>query len=153
MQSSAQTVSEYIKELPEDRKKAIELLRKTINKNLPKGFKEGMSYGMMGWFVPHSIYPNGYHCKPSDPLPFAGLASQKNNISFYHMGVYSMPNLLEWFTTEYSKLNLGKLDMGKSCVRFKKMDKIPYDLIGELCSKITVEQWIECYETVLNKKK
>jgi uncharacterized protein YdhG (YjbR/CyaY superfamily) len=153
MQSSAQTVSEYIKELPEDRKKAIELLRKTINKNLPTGFKEGMSYGMMGWFVPHSIYPNGYHCKPSDPLPFAGLASQKNNISFYHMGVYSMPNLLEWFTTEYSKLNLGKLDMGKSCVRFKKMDKIPYDLIGELCSKITVEQWIECYETVLNKKK
>lgn len=153
MQSSAQTVSEYIKELPEDRKKAIELLRKTINKNLPTGFKEGMSYGMMGWFVPHSIYPNGYHCKPSDPLPFAGLASQKNNISFYHMGVYSMPNLLEWFTTEYSKLNLGKLDMGKSCVRFKKMDKIPFDLIGELCSKITVEQWIECYETVLNKKK
>lgn len=153
MQSSAKTVTEYIQGLPEDRKKAIELLRKTINKNLPKGFKEGMSYGMMGWFVPHSIYPNGYHCKPSDPLPFAGLASQKNNISFYHMGVYSMPNLLEWFTTEYSKLNLGKLDMGKSCVRFKKMDKIPYDLIGELCSKITVEQWIECYETVLNKKK
>ncbi|MBP9739894.1 MAG: DUF1801 domain-containing protein [Chitinophagaceae bacterium] len=153
MQSSVKTVLEYIQELPEDRKKAIEQLRKTINKNLPKGFKEGMSYGMIGWFVPHSIYPNGYHCKPTDPLPFAGLASQKNNISFYHMGVYSMPNLLEWFTAEYSKLNLGKLDMGKSCVRFKKMDKIPYELIGELCSKITVEQWIECYETVLNKKK
>lgn len=152
MQSKANTVEAYIQEIPEERKKAFEKLRKLINKNLPKGFKEGMGYGMMGWNVPHSIYPAGYHCTPELPLPFAGLASQKNNISFYHMGIYAMPELLNWFTTEYAKLNLGKLDMGKSCMRFKNMDKIPYDLIGELCSKMTVQEWIDCYEKNYKKK-
>lgn len=152
MQSKANTVEAYIQEIPEERKKAFEKLRKLINKNLPKGFKEGMGYGMIGWSVPHSIYPAGYHCTPELPLPFAGLASQKNNISFYHMGIYAMPELLNWFTTEYAKLNLGKLDMGKSCMRFKNMDKIPYDLIGELCSKMTVQEWIDCYEKNYKKK-
>jgi len=152
MQSKATTVEEYIQELPEDRKKAIEQLRKVIKKNIPKGFKEGMGYGMIGWSVPHSIYPAGYHCSPELPLPFASLASQKANISFYHMGIYAIPELLAWFTEEYAKLNIGKLDMGKSCIRFKNIEKIPYQLIGELCSKITVEQWIECYEKNYKKK-
>lgn len=152
MQSKAVTVESYIQEIPEERKKAFEQLRKLINKNLPKGFKEGMGYGMIGWSVPHKIYPAGYHCTPELPLPFAGLASQKNNISFYHMGIYAMPELLNWFTTEYAKLNLGKLDMGKSCMRFKNMEKIPYNLIGELCSKITVQEWIDCYEKNYKKK-
>jgi hypothetical protein len=126
-------------------------LRNVILKNLPKGFKEGMGYGMMGYCVPHSIYPAGYHCNPKDPLPFAGLASQKNSINFYHMGIYADPKLLKWFTVEYAKTGLGKLDMGKSCMRFKKPENIPYKLIGELCSKISVEKWIEVYEKNLKR--
>lgn len=151
MQSKAVTVDDYIKELPEDRKAAITKLRSVIKKHLPKGFKEGMSYGMMGYFVPHSIYPAGYHCNPKDPLPFMGMASQKNFISFYHMGIYGDPKLLKWFTDEYSKAGVGKLDMGKSCVRFKKMENIPFDLIGKLVSKISVDDWIACYEKNLQR--
>lgn len=151
MTSTAKTVDEYIDSLPEDRKAAMEKLRKVINKNIPKGFSESMGYGMMGWAVPHSKYPAGYHCDPKQPLPFAGLASQKNNISFYHMGMYSMPELLNWFTAEYPKHSKAKLDMGKSCVRFKKLDQIPYELIGELMQKVTPDKWIEVYETVLKK--
>ena len=146
MQSKATTVEQYLKELPADRQEGMTKLRKVISKNLPKGFKEGMGYGNMGYFVPHSIYPAGYHCNPKDPLPFAGIASQKNSINFYHMGIYADPKLLKWFTGEYAKTGLGKLDMGKSCMRFKKPENIPYKLIGELCSKITVEKWIEVYE-------
>jgi uncharacterized protein YdhG (YjbR/CyaY superfamily) len=146
MQSKAITVEEYLKEIPADRQEAMTKLRKTILKNLPKGFKEGMSYGMMGYYVSHSIYPAGYHCNPKDPLPFAGMASQKNSINFYHMGIYADPKLLKWFTDEYVKTGLGKLDMGKSCMRFKKPENIPYKLIGELCTKITVEKWIEIVE-------
>ena len=146
MQSKAATVEQYLSEVPPERQKAMNKLRKVISKNLPKGFKEGMGYGNMGYFVPHSIYPAGYHCNPKDPLPFAGLASQKNSINFYHMGIYADPKLLKWFTDEYAKTGLGKLDMGKSCMRFKKPENIPFDLIGELCSKITVEKWIEIYE-------
>jgi uncharacterized protein YdhG (YjbR/CyaY superfamily) len=149
MQSKATTVDVYIAELPEDRKKAINELRKVIKKNLPKGFKEGMGYGMMGWSVPHSIYPAGYHCNPKDPLPFMGLASQKNSINFYHMGIYASPKLLKWFQDEHAKASTKKLDMGKSCIRYKKSEDIPYKLIGELAAKITVEEWIEQYETVL----
>jgi len=149
MQSKASTVNDYIAELPADRKEAIIKLRKIIKRNLPKGFKEVMGYGMMGYVVPHRIYPKGYHCDPKQPLPFAGMASQKNNISFYHMGIYADPQLLQWFTAEYAQTGLGKPDMGKSCIRFKKMDKIPYALIGELCSKITVDQWISMYEKSL----
>ena len=151
MQSKALTPSDYIAELPEDRKKVMEQLRKTITDNLPDGFQEGMGYGMLGYAVPHSIYPKGYHCNPKDPLPFMGLASQKNFIAVYHMGIYSDPKLLEWFTTEFSKHSKAKLDMGKSCIRFKKPDQIPFDLIGELCKKMTVQDWITQYEKMLNK--
>jgi uncharacterized protein YdhG (YjbR/CyaY superfamily) len=149
MQSKATTVDAYIAELPEERQKAISQLRKVIKKNLPKGFKESMGYGMMGWSVPHSIYPAGYHCNPKDPLPFMGLASQKNFIAVYHMGVYADPKLLKWFTDSHAKASPKRLDMGKSCIRYKKPEDIPYELIGELASKITVEDWIETYETVL----
>ena len=153
MQSKAKTVNEYIKELPPDRKEAITKLRKSILKNLPKGFKEGIGYGMMGYYVPHSIYPNGYHCTPELPLPFAGMASQKNFISFYHMGMYADPELLKWFTTEYPKHTKAKLDMGKSCVRFKKPEHIPYELIGKLMKKMTVKDWIKLYEKNYLKSK
>ena len=151
MQSKATTVDQYLAEIPADRQDAMTKLRKVILKNLPKGFKEGMGYGMIGYHVPHSIYPKGYHCDIKQPLPFACLASQKNAISFYHMGVYADPKLLKWFTDEYAKAAVGKLDMGKSCVRFKKPENIPYKLIGELCSKITVEKWIEVYEKNLQR--
>lgn len=146
MQSKATTVEAYIAELPEDRQKPINELRKAILKNIPKGFKEGMGYGMIGYCVPHSIYPAGYHCDPKLPLPFVSLASQKNAISLYHMGIYSSPELLKWFTEEYAKAGVGKLDMGKSCIRFKKAEQIPFKLIGELMSKITVDKWIKLYE-------
>ena len=152
MQSKAATVDAYLAELPEDRKKAMTELRKAIKKNLPKGFKEGMGYGMAGWSVPHSLYPPGYRCTPELPLPFMGLASQKNFIAVYHMGVYAEPKLLKWFTDAYAKAGVGKLDMGKSCIRFKKSENIPYKLIGELASKVTVEKWIEYYEKVIKNK-
>ena len=146
MQSKAATVEQYLMQLPAGRQEAMTKLRKVILKNLPKGFKEGMSYGMICYCVPHSIYPKGYHCNPKQPLPFACLASQKNAITLYHMGVYGSPELLKWFTGEYAKAGVGKLDMGKSCIRFKKPENIPYKLIGELCTKITVEKWIEVVE-------
>lgn len=151
MQSKATTVEDYLKELPEDRKVAMTELRKVISKNLPKGFKEGMGYGMMGYDVPHSKYPAGYHCDPTKPLPFMGLASQKNFIAVYHMGVYADPKLLKWFTDEYPKHSKTKLDMGKSCIRFKKPDQIPFKLIGELASKMTPDDWIKLYEKNLKK--
>jgi hypothetical protein len=153
MQSKATTVDQYLSEVPYERQETINKLRKVILKNLPKGFKEGMGYGNMGYFVPHSIYPSGYHCNPKDPLPFAGLASQKNSINFYHMGIYTDPKLMKWFMDEYAKTGLGKLDMGKSCMRFKKPEHIPYALIGELMSKITVDDWIAMYESVLKNSR
>jgi uncharacterized protein YdhG (YjbR/CyaY superfamily) len=149
MQSKATNIDNYIKELPKERQEAITKLRKEVKKNLPKGFKEGMGYGVMGYSVPHSLYPAGYHCDPKLPLPFMGIASQKHFIAVYHMGVYADPKLLKWFTDEYAKAGVGKLDMGKSCIRFKKPENIPYKLIGELASKITPQQWIEKYESVI----
>ena len=146
MQLDFKTPQEYVDSLPEDRKIAIEKLRKTIISNLPEGFIEEMSYGMLGYIVPHSIYPKGYHCKPNLPLPFINIASQKNFIGFYHMGIYVNSELLDWFVLEYSKLIKSKIDMGKSCIRFKKMDEIPYELLGELVSKIAVSDWISIYE-------
>jgi len=151
MTSKATTPEQYIQELPEDRVEAITKLRQVINDNLPKGFKEEMSYGMIGYVVPHSIYPAGYHCTPELPLPFMSFASQKNSVNFYHMGIYANPDLLNWFTSEYPKYSKTKLDMGKSCVRFKKMDQIPFELIGELVQKMTVEDWINCYEANLKR--
>ena len=151
MQSKAATVEAYINELPKERKEAITKLRKEIKKNLPKGFSEAMGYGMMGYCVPHSLYPPGYHCDPKQPLPFMGIASQKNFIAVYSMGVYADPKLLKWFKDEYAKAGVGKLDMGKSCIRFKKPENIPYKLIGELASKLTPQQWIEMYEKILKR--
>jgi uncharacterized protein YdhG (YjbR/CyaY superfamily) len=151
MQSKATTVEQYLAELPADRQKAMTELRKVIKKNLPKGFKETMGYGMMGYVVPHTKYPAGYHCNPKDPLPFMGFASQKNFIAVYHMGVYADPKLHKWFTDEYAKAGIGKLDMGKSCIRFKNPEKIPFKLIGELASKITPDEWIATYEKILKR--
>jgi hypothetical protein len=146
MQSKAATPQEYIDSLPADRKKAMSELRKVILKNLPKGFSEGMGYGMLGYVVPHSLFPAGYHCDPTQPLPFMGVASQKHFIAVYHMGVYADKKLFDWFTKEYAKQSKTKIDMGKSCMRFKKMDQIPYNLIGELASKMTPQQWIDTYQ-------
>jgi hypothetical protein len=151
MQSSAKTVNDYLNELPEERKPAFLKLRQTILSTIPKGFTEQMGYGMLGYVVPHSIYPNGYHCNTELPLPFVALASQKNFIALYHMGIYANPQLLQWFTTEYPKHSKQKLDMGKCCIRFKKFDQIPFDLITKLMKKITVEEWIKCYESQLRK--
>lgn len=147
-------INRYIDSIADpDRKAAIVKLRAVIKKNIPKGFEEYFDYGMPGFSVPHSIYPAGYHCDPKIPLPFVGMANQKNFVAFYHMGIYAMPELLEWFTKEHAARVPRKLDMGKSCVRYKKTDEIPYDLIGELMTKITVDQWIECYEKNFKSKK
>ena len=151
MQSKAATVEQYINELPSDRQDAITRLRKEIRKNLPKGFQEIMSYGMIGYVVPHSKYPLGYHCDPKQPLPFMNLASQKNFIAVYHMGVYANPELLKWFTTGYKKQVPGRLDMGKSCIRFTKPENIPYKLIGELAGKVTPDEWISYYEKIIKR--
>lgn len=151
MQSAALTPDQYISELPEDRKIAMEQLRKVVLDNLPAGFKEVMSYGMLGYCVPHEIYPNGYHCNPKDPLPFFAMASQKNSINIYHMMLYADKELHDWFVAEYPKYSKSKLDMGKSCIRFKKTADVPFDLIGELMSKVTLDQWIERYESTLKK--
>jgi uncharacterized protein YdhG (YjbR/CyaY superfamily) len=152
MQSTAKTVNDYLNELPEERKEAFLKLRSSILKNLPKGFEEQMSYGMLGFVVPHSIYPNGYHCNTKLPLPFINIGSQKNFFAMHHLGIYANPELLEWFTNEYPKHSAQKLDMGKGCVRFKKLDQIPIDLIAELAGKMTVEDWINCYETQIKKQ-
>lgn len=152
MQSKAITVDQYLAELPADRKNIISELRKAFNKNLPKGFEEGMSYGMIGYFVPHKIYPKGYHCDPKLPLPFACIASQKNHIAIYHMGIYATPELLQWFEKEWTKHSTKKLDMGKSCIKFKKAEDVPLKLIGELATKLTPQQWIETYENAFVKK-
>jgi len=151
MISKAKSPDQYYKEVPADRKEAMIKLRETVKKNLPKGFQESIGYGMVGFAVPHSIYPKGYHCNPEDPLPFVGIASQKNFIALYHMGLYAMPDLLKWFTTEYPKHSSKKLDMGKSCIRFKKPEDIPFKLIGELMKKVTVKEWINVYESNLKR--
>ena len=151
MTSTAKSVEDYVASLPEDRQEVISKLRKVIKKNLPKGFQEEMNYGMIGYVVPHSMYPDGYHCNPKDPLPFMNIASQKNFVAVYSMGIYSNPKLLKWFTDEYAKADVGKLDMGKSCIRLKKMDKIPYELFGQLASKVSPEEWIKYYEKAIKK--
>ena len=151
MQSKAITPDQYIAELPEDRKPAMEKLRSIFLENIPKGFEEQMGYGMLGFVVPFSLYPSGYHCDTKLPLPFAGMASQKNFIALYHMGIYANPELLNWFVSEYPKHSKQKLDMGKSCIRFKKMNQIPFDLIAELVQKMSVQEWITCYESAFKK--
>ncbi|MBT3180119.1 MAG: DUF1801 domain-containing protein [Candidatus Marinimicrobia bacterium] len=151
MKYKASTPEDYIAQIPEDRKAVMQKLREIIINNLPPGFEEGISYGMIGYYVPHSTYPDGYHCTPELPLPFMNIASQKHSINLYHSGMYADKNLYNWFVSRYKKFTNRKLDMGKSCIRFKKIDEIPYDLIGDLCKKMTVNQWIELYEKNINK--
>jgi uncharacterized protein YdhG (YjbR/CyaY superfamily) len=151
MQSKTTSIKEYLEQLPEDRKAVMSELHRVILKNLPKGFAEVMSYGMIGYVVPHTLYPSGYRCDTKLPLPFMNIASQKNFVALYHMGVYADSKLLKWFTDAYAKQVKGKLDMGKSCIRFKKPDQIPYLLIGELVSKISVDEWIVLYEKNLKQ--
>lgn len=151
MTSNAKTVDEYITNLDDTRKEAITNLRNTILKNLPIGYQEEISYGMVGYVVPHSLYPKGYHCDTKLPLPFMSFASQKNFIAFYHMGIYANPELLDWFVNEFPKHSKSKLDMGKSCIRFKKVNEIPLELIGELVAKMSVNEWIELYESAFRK--
>jgi hypothetical protein len=152
MRSEATTPEEYLNILPADRKQAIGELRKILLENLPDGFSEIMNYGMIGYVVPHTLYPKGYHCSPEQPLPFINIASQKNFIALYHLGLYADQSLLEWFVQEYPKYSKAKLDMGKSCIRFKKVAQIPFNLIGELAAKITPAEWINIYENKLSLK-
>jgi hypothetical protein len=146
MQSKTKTPAEYFGTLPEGRRGIMLELCKVIAKNLPRGFTEVMQYGTPGWVVPHSLYPAGYHCDPKQALPFLGIASRKQYIAVYHMGLYADPVLLRWFQAQYVKVAKGKLDMGKSCIRFKKPDQIPMKLIAKLASKMTPKKWIEVYE-------
>ena len=152
MQYEAQSPKDYISQVPEERQDSLKKLRQVIKDNLPNGFEEGMQYKMIGYYVPHSVYPDGYHCDPKTPLPFMSFASQKNSVNLYHSGIYANPELQKWFVTEYPKHCKRKLDMGKSCIRFKKMDDIPFELIGELTRKMTAKEWISIYETVIKKK-
>ena len=147
MQFKSKTILEYISQLTEGRKEPISKLRNIINQNIDRGFSEEINYGMIGWVVPHSLYPEGYHCDPKLPLPFMSIASQKHFIAVYHMGVYANPKLLEWFISEYPKHCSTKLDMGKSCIRFKKIENIPYNLIGKLVAKMSANDWIMLYES------
>lgn len=151
MQIPAHTVEEYFQSVPAERQSAMLQLRKVILDNLPKGFAETLGYGMPAYVVPLSKYPDGYHCDPKLPLPFINIASQKHFIALYHMGIYADPELLKWFTTEYAKQVKTKLDMGKSCIRFKSPDNIPFALIGKLVSKMSADEWIALYEKNIKK--
>lgn len=146
MQYDAKTPDEYIAGLPEDRRVAMSALRKVINDNLPKGFREEMGYGHMGWVVPKETYPPGYHCDPTQPLAFMGIASQKNYIALHSMCLYGKAEQLDWFRAEWPKYSKKKLNMGKSCIRFTRLEDIPLELIGKLASQVTPEQWIDIYE-------
>jgi hypothetical protein len=152
MQIPAVSIEDYISKIPEERQEIFKKMFDTISDNLPEGFKQGISYGMIGWDVPLETYPAGYHCTPGLPLPFMGLASQKNFIALYHMGMYAKPDLLNWFVEEFPKHCKRKLDMGKSCVRFKKMDDIPLELLAEMSKKMTVDEWVTIYENNFKKK-
>lgn len=151
MKTKANNIEQYILNIPEERQKAIKKLLEIINQNIPDGFHLSLNYGMPGWVVPLSYFPDGYHCKKNTPLPFINIGSQKNFIALYHMGIYSDQKLLQWFKNEYPKHCKNKLDMGKSCIRFKKVEQIPYQLIGQLCQKISVDQWINIYQKNIKK--
>ena len=144
--AKAQTVEDYFKALPEERREPMEALRDSIRANLPSEFEEVLNYGQPSWVVPHSLYEAGYHVNPDLPLPFLSIASQKSHIGVYHMGIYASSSLLDWFVGEYPKHCKARLDMGKSCIRFKKAAELPHDLIGELCGKMSAREWIQLYE-------
>lgn len=145
------TVEEYIEAQTEDRKSFLYALRQTLQKHLPNGFAEEISYGMPSFVVPHSIYPKGYHCDPKIALPFISFASQKNFIALYHMGIYADKSLHDWFVDEYPKFVKSKLDMGKSCIRFKKPQDIPFELIAELAKQMSPTDWVTLYEKTYRK--
>jgi uncharacterized protein YdhG (YjbR/CyaY superfamily) len=151
MQYKANSPEDYISQLPKERQPVISKIRKVILENIPNGFQEQINYGMLGYVVPLSLYPDGYHCSPELPLPFMSVASQKNFVALYHSGIYVSKEIHDWFVGEYPKYVKTKLDMGKSCVRFKKMETIPYELIGELCTKMSVDEWIALYEKNIKK--
>jgi uncharacterized protein YdhG (YjbR/CyaY superfamily) len=151
MQIFVKTIEEYISQIPEERREAFRKLLETVDRNLPEGFQQTMQYRMVTWVVPMKTYPAGYHCAKDTPLPFISVASQKNFVAFYHMGIYSDQTLLDWFVSEFPKYSQKKLDMGKSCIRFKKMEDIPFELMGELCAKISVNEWIASYEKNFKK--
>jgi len=152
MNIPAKNPKEYISKIPEERIPYFNRLRQTILENIPKGFEEQIIYGMIGYVVPKSIYPDGYHCDISLPLPFVNIASQKNFIALYHSGIYANPEIHDWFVSEYPKHCKRKLDMGKSCIRFKKVEEIPFELIAELMQKMTVADWVTLYEKNIKKK-
>ena len=152
MKIKAENIEEYFANIPEERRDPMNKLRAIINKNIPKEFTEMLNYGMPGWVVPFSVYPDGYHCNPKLPVPFINIASQKHFIGFYHMGIYANPELYKWFVNEYPKHCSRKLDMGKSCIRLKNIEEIPYKLLAELCTKMTANDWIELYEEKLKSK-
>ena len=151
MKFKATSVEEYLREVPAERRTNFNRLREVMLANIPEGFVEQMSYGMIGYLVPHSLYPDGYHCKPELPLPFANIASQKNFIALYHMGLYAKPELLNWFVKQYPKHCKLKLDMGKSCIRFNKPEQIPFELIAELMQKMSVDDWVQTYESAVKR--
>ena len=152
MQYNANSPEDYISQVPEERQETLKKLRKIINENLPEGFEEGIIYKMIGYYVPHSVYREGYHCDPKTPLPFMSFASQKNSVNLYHSGIYAKKELHDWFVNEYPKHCKRKLDMGKSCIRFKYLEEIPLELIGELTRKMSCEEWIEIYESAIKRK-
>jgi hypothetical protein len=139
------TVEEYVAALPPDRREAIQAVRETVNRNLPKGYEEGIQYGMIGWYVPHSIYPAGYHCDPSVALPFAGLASQKNHMSFHVMSVYGSSKERAWFEAAWAKTG-KRLDMGAACVRFRRLEDVALDVLGQAVARTPVAEWVRVYE-------
>jgi uncharacterized protein YdhG (YjbR/CyaY superfamily) len=145
------TVSDYIDNVQEERKSVFLQVLEAVRKGIPSDFEECISYGMIGFVVPHSLYSKGYHCDPKLPLSFISLANQKNSINLYHMGIYANADLLDWFVDSYNQSSGSKLDMGKSCIRFNPKKEIPYLLIQELCSKMKAEEWIKLYESAFNK--
>ncbi|NNC69496.1 MAG: DUF1801 domain-containing protein [Flavobacteriaceae bacterium] len=151
MQYNATSPEDYINQVPAERQNALKKLRKVIKDNLPQGFEEGIIYKMIGYYVPHSVYPDGYHCDPKIPLPFMSFASQKNSVNLYHSGIYAKKELHDWFVNEFAKHCDRRLDMGKSCIRFKHFDEIPFKLIGELTRKMSSKEYIEIYENAIKK--
>ena len=152
MRIAADTIDEYIANVPKERQEAFNKLWEVISENIPSGFEPTLNYGLPSYVIPHSTYPDGYHCDPKLPLPFLSIANQKNFVAVYHMGIYADMDLMKWFTTEFPKHVKGKLDMGKSCIRFKKIDQIPYDLIAKLLGKMSKDNWIQIYEAAYKKK-
>ena len=145
MKSQAKTVKEYLAGLPEERRRTVAAVRDVIRKNLPEGYEEGMQYGMIGYYIPHSIFPEGYHCDPAQPLPYACLASQKNHMALYLMCVYGDQGTRAWFEKAYRATG-KKLDMGQSCVRFKKLEDLPLEVIGQAVAKIPLDKYLARYK-------